>query len=44
MKMQKLAVILAALASVMLGQGAPHQGAPGQNLSGRRAPSFDLPD
>ena len=39
MKMQKLAILLAAMTAMSLGQGAP-----GQNLSGRRAPSFALPD
>ena len=38
MKMQKLAIFLTAVATIILGQG------PGQNLSGRRAPSFALPD
>jgi|KBSMisStandDraft_5_1062788.scaffolds.fasta_scaffold38701_3 peroxiredoxin len=39
MKMHKLVIFLTALATIVLGQGAP-----GQNLSGRRAPSFALPD
>jgi peroxiredoxin len=39
MKMQKLGISFVAMATIILGQGAP-----GQGLSGRRAPSFDLPD
>jgi peroxiredoxin len=39
MKMQKLAIVLTAMTTLVLGQGAP-----GQGLSGRRAPSFALPD
>jgi peroxiredoxin len=38
MKNQKLGIFLVAVATTLLGQG------PGQNLSGRRAPSFALPD
>lgn len=39
MKMQKMAIFLTALVIIMLGQGML-----GQGLSGRRAPSFALPD
>jgi len=39
MKMQKLIIFLTAIASVIMGQGNR-----GQGLSGRRAPSFALPD
>src|SRR5580692_12699746 len=38
MKMQKLGILLVAMATITLGQG------PGPGLSGRRAPSFALPD